>query len=69
MHHLTDRYGIVNSTNLPWLLTKQESTAIREVVRKIQFPIGFASNISHILTKQGYFGGDKTHDWNTFMTV
>ena len=37
------------------------------VLYKIQSSIGFASNISNILTKQGDFGGDKTHDWHTFI--
>ena len=60
-------YGSGNSTNLPWLLTEQESVDVKEVVQKIQFPTGFASNISKILTKQGDFGGAKKHDWHTFI--
>ena len=69
LQHLTHSYGNGNSTNLPWLLTEQESSVVKEIVRTIKFPTGFASNISNILTKQGDFGGAKTHDWHTFIKV
>jgi hypothetical protein len=48
--------------SLPWLFTEQESNVVKEVIRKIKFPTGFASNIKNILTKKGEFGGVKTHD-------
>ena len=35
--------------NLPWLLTEQQSNAIKEVIQKIRFPTGFSSNIKKYL--------------------
>jgi hypothetical protein len=55
--------------NLPWLLTEQQSNDVKEVIQRIKFPTGFASNINNILTKKGEFGGVKTHDWHTFIKV
>ena len=69
MQHLKDSYGSGSSTNIPWLLREQESVAIKEVVRNITFPTGFALNISNMLRNQGDFAGAKTHDWHTFMKV
>ena len=57
-----------NIISLPWLLTKQQSNDIKEVIQKIRFSTGFSSNIQNILTKNGDFGV-KTHDWNTFIKV
>ena len=54
---------------LPWLLTKQQSNDVKEVIQRIKFPTGFASNINNILMKKGEFGGVKTHDWHTFIKV
>jgi hypothetical protein len=48
--------------SLPWLFTDQKSNVVKEVIRKIKFPTGFASNINNILTKKGEFGGVKSHD-------
>ena len=48
--------------SLPWLLTEQQSNGIKEVIQKIKFSTGFLSNIQNILTKNGDFGGVKTHD-------
>ena len=58
-----------NYNNIPWLLTEQQSNDVKEVVRRIKFPTGFASNINNILTKKGDFSGVKTHDWHTFVKV
>jgi hypothetical protein len=55
--------------NLPWLLTEQQSNDVKEVIQRIKFPTGFASNINNILMKKGEFGGVKTHDWHTFIKV
>ena len=38
--------------SLPWLLTEQQNNAIKEVIQKIRFPMGFSSNIHNILTKK-----------------
>jgi hypothetical protein len=55
--------------SLPWLFKEYESNVVKELIRKIRFPTGFASNIKNILTKKGEFGGLKTHDWHTFIKV
>ena len=54
---------------LPWLFREKESNLLKEVIRKIKFPMGFASIIKNILMKKGEFGGVKTHDWHTFIKV
>ena len=60
----------INTSALPWLLTEQQSDALKEVIKKTKFPIGFAANISTLLSKKGDFGpGLKTHDWHTFVKV
>ena len=51
--------------SIPWLLTEQQSNAIKEAIQKIRF----SSNIQNILTKKVDFGGVKTHDWHTFIKV
>lgn len=51
MQHLS-RYFSDGPTNLIWLLTVQKSKVVNEVIRKIKFPIGFASNINNILTRK-----------------
>jgi hypothetical protein len=61
--------GVLDQNNLPWLLTEQQSNDVKEVIQRIKFPTGFASNIKNILTKKGEFGGVKTHDWYTFIKV
>jgi len=61
--------GREKNNSLLWLLTKQQSNIVKEVIRKIRFPTGFLSNIQKILTKKGDFGGVKTHDWHTFIKV
>ena len=53
--------------SLPWLLTEQQSNAIKQVIQKIRFLTRFLSNIKNILTKSGDFGGVKTCEWNTFI--
>ena len=58
-----------NYNNIPWLLTEQKNNYVKEVIRRIKFPTGFASNINNILTKKGDFSGVKTHDWHTFVKV
>ena len=60
----------INTSALPWLLTEQQSDALKEVIKKTKFPTGFAANISTLLSKKGDFGpGLKTHDWHTFVKV
>ena len=61
--------GDKNISSLPWLLTKQQSNAIKEVILKIKFPTTFSSNINRILTKKGEFGRVKTHYWHTSIKV
>ena len=61
--------GVLDRNNIPWLLTEQQSNDVKEVIRRIKFPMGFSSNINNILTKKGEFGGVKTHDWHTFIKV
>ena len=58
MQHLTHFYGSGNLTNIPWLLTEQESTIVKEVEWKINFPTSFASNINKISRNKGYFDGE-----------
>ena len=53
--------------SIPWLLIEQQRNDIKEVIHKIRFSTGFSSNIQNILTKNGDFGGVKTHDWHTFI--
>ena len=48
--------------SLPWLFKEDEINVIKELIRKIIFPTGFASNIKNILTKKGEFGELKTHN-------
>ena len=55
--------------SLPWLLTEQQSNAVKEVIQKMKFPTGFCSNIKNILTRKGDLGGVKTHDWHIFIKV
>jgi hypothetical protein len=64
-----NRTNGVNRNRLQWLFNEDESTVVKELIQKIIFPIGFASNIKNILTKKGEFGGLKTHDWHTFIKV
>ena len=53
----------INATALPWLLMKQPSNAIKEVIQKIQFPIGFVANISNLISKKSEFWPKlKTHN-------
>ena len=60
----------INTSALSWLLTEQQSDALKEVIKKKKFPTGFAANISTLLSKKGDFGpGLKTHDWHTFLKV
>ena len=59
----------INIRSLPWLLSEQQSNAVKEVIHKMKFPIGFCSNIKNILTRKGDFGGVKTHDWHIFIKV
>ena len=58
-----------NIISLPWLLTEKQRNDIKEVIQKIRFLTGFLSNIQNILTKNGDFGGVKTHDRHTFIKV
>jgi hypothetical protein len=64
----SNRNGHRNSSFHGYLQSK-ESNVVKEVIQKIKFPTGFASNIKNILTKKGEFGGVKTHDWHTFIKV
>ena len=58
----------INTSALPWLLMEQQSDALKEVIKKAKFLIGFAANISTLLSKKGDFGPRlKTHDWHTFF--
>jgi hypothetical protein len=54
--------GALDRNNLPWLLIEQQSNDAKEVIQRIKFPTGFASNINNILTKKGEFGGVKIQD-------
>jgi hypothetical protein len=56
---LTHYYSDGQSTNLPWLLIAQENDVVKEVILKIKFLIGFASNINNILTKKVILVGKK----------
>jgi hypothetical protein len=64
-----NRTNGVDRNSLPWLFKEDESNVVKELIRKIRFPTGFASNIKNILTKKGEFGGLKTHHWHTFIKV
>ena len=59
--------GHQQNISLPWCLMEQHSNTVKEVIKKIRFPMGFSSNIKNILTKKGDFGWVKTHDWHTFI--
>ena len=47
--HSNSNRDQINISALPWLLTKQQSDAIKEVIQKIQFPTGFAANINNLI--------------------
>jgi len=64
-----NRTNGVDRNSLPWLFKEDESNVVKDLIRKIIFPTGFASNIKNILTKKGEFGRLKTHDWHTFIKV
>ena len=50
---------------LSWLLMEKQSDALKK-----KFPIGFAANISILISKKGDFGpGLKIRDWHTFVKV
>ena len=51
----------INTNALPWLLMEQQSDALKEVTKKTKFPIGFAANISTLLSKKGDFGPRSKH--------
>ena len=60
----------INASTLPWLLTEQQSNAIKEVIWKMRFFTGFAMNISNLISNKSEFGpGLKMHDWHTFIKV
>ena len=69
IEHLNNDGDQINIKSLPWLLTEQQSNAVKEVIQKMKFPTGFCSNIKNILTRKGDFGGVKTHDWHIFIKV
>ena len=53
----------INASALPWLLTKQQSNAIKEFIQKMRFPTGFSVNIRNLVSKKSEFGpGLKMHD-------
>lgn len=56
-----------NISTLPWLLLKKQSKDVKEVLKKINFPTAFCSNIKNTVTKKGELGGLKTHDWHMFI--
>ena len=58
----SDSDGDQNISTLQWLLIERQSNTIKEVIRKIKFPMGFSSKINNILKNEGEFGGVKTHD-------
>jgi hypothetical protein len=64
-----NRTNGVDRNSLPWLFKEDEGNFVKEFIRKIRFPTGFASNIKNALTKKGEFGGLKTHDWHTLIKV
>ena len=47
----SNRDGDLNK--LPYLLIEQKNNGVKEVIQRIKFPTGFASNINNILTKKG----------------
>ena len=65
----SNKNGGRNYNNIPWLLIEQQRNDVKEVVRRIKFRTGFASNINNILMKKGDFSGVKTHDCHTFVKV
>ena len=56
-------------STLPWLLTHQKSKHVKEVIKKLKFPIKFFSSIKNIITNKGELGGVKTHEWHTLIKV
>lgn len=60
----------IDTSALSWLLSEQQSNAIKEVIKKYDFATGFAANINNLISKKSEFGpGLKTHDWHTFIKV
>ena len=59
----------ININSIPWMFIEQQSNVVKEVMQKIKFPTGFCLNLQNIITKEGYFVGAKTHDWNVFIKV
>jgi hypothetical protein len=44
--------GVLDQNNLPWLLIEQQSNDVKEVIQRIKFPTGFASNIKKYLNEE-----------------
>ena len=70
MQHLIHLYSNRHEpTNLPWLLKEQQSEVVKQVIHKIKFHTGFASNTNNILIREGDFGGAKNQNWHNFIKV
>ena len=59
----------ININSIPWMLTKQQSNVVKEVMWKIKFPTGFCVNMNNIIKNKGDFVGVKVHDWHVFIKV
>ena len=59
----------ININSILWILTKQQSNIVKEVMQKIKFPTKFYANMKNIITKKGDFEGVKMHDWHVFIMV
>ena len=50
----------VDINSIPWMFMEQQSNVVKEVVWKIEFPIGFCANLKNIITKRWFCGGKNT---------
>ena len=58
--------GVLDRNNLPWLLTEQQSNDVKEVIQRIKFPTGFASNIKKYLNKERWIWWGK-NTWLVYL--
>ena len=49
----------INRNSIPWMFMEQQSNVVKDVMRKIKFPIGFCANLKNIITKKVILRGSK----------
>ena len=51
----------------PWILTKQEEGAIKQVIASIRTPTGYMHSLKGAFTHDGKIIGLKSHDWHKLL--